>query len=69
LTFLAGDGSFGDGDGKVGFGVRVPLGARWVFRGTPLEAFVELVPGLRLFPDTSFDFGGGLGIRWFLDVK
>ena len=66
---LAGDGSFGDSDGKISLGARVPLGARWIFDGVPLEAFLEIAPCLRLFPNTEFEFGGGLGLRWYFKEK
>lgn len=66
---LVGDGSFGDSDGKVSLGARFPVGARWLFPDTPLEAFLELAPCLRLIPDTALELGGGLGIRWYFDIK
>jgi hypothetical protein len=69
LVALAGDGSFGDSDGKLSLGARVPLGARWQFDGMPLEAFLEIAPCLRLVPNTAFELGGGLGLRWYFDVK
>lgn len=53
----------------LGLGFRVPLGVRWPFDSTPLEAFLELVPGLRLIPDTAFDAGAGLGLRWYFKRK
>jgi hypothetical protein len=48
------------------FGARIPVGLNYIFSGTPLDIFVEIVPILDLAPSTDFDIGGGLGIRfWF----
>ncbi len=47
-------------------GARVPVGLDYIFDGTPLDVFIEIVPGLALIPDTKFDMGGGIGVRyWF----
>lgn len=57
---------------KIGFGpdisigARVPVGLAYLFDGTPLDVFIELVPGLEIIPETKFDIGGGIGVRyWF----
>ncbi len=50
--------------GPVGLGVRVPVGLQWWLRGD-IELFLELAPGLALLPSTVFDFGGGVGIRFY----
>jgi len=57
---------------RVGFGndvqigVRVPVGLNYLFDGTPLDVFIEIVPGLAIIPDTKFDMEGGIGVRyWF----
>ena len=50
--------------GGISIGARFPLGVLYVFRGIPLEASLELVPGLYLFPDTTFLGMGGIGIRY-----
>ena len=48
------------------FGARIPVGLNYIFSGTPLDIFVEIVPILDLAPSTDFDISGGLGIRfWF----
>jgi hypothetical protein len=48
------------------FGVRVPLGLDYMFADAPVDIFLELVPILDLAPETDFDFGGGIGARyWF----
>ena len=50
-------------DSAVGVGVRIPVGI--TFYPTPkLELFLELVPGIALFPETRGDLDGGLGIRF-----
>jgi hypothetical protein len=47
-------------------GIRVPLGINYIFGDAPLDLFAEIVPTLNLIPATEFDFGGGIGIRyWF----
>lgn len=50
----------------VGVGARIPLGALYQFASVPLEIFLEIAPGLLLFPSTAPDAGGGLGIRFRL---
>ncbi len=57
---------------KIGFGsdifigARVPVGLNYLFDGIPLDIFIEIVPGLAIIPDTKFDMGGGIGVRyWF----
>jgi hypothetical protein len=55
---------FGSNDTYIG--ARVPVGLDYIFSGTPLDIFVEIVAILDLAPSTDFDIGGGLGIRfWF----
>ncbi len=54
------------GSNDTYIGARVPVGLDYMFSGTPLDIFVEIVPILDLSPSTDFDIGGGLGIRfWF----
>ncbi|MFP4431689.1 MAG: hypothetical protein ACLFPV_10605 [Spirochaetaceae bacterium] len=47
------------------FGIRVPLGAGYFFETVPIELFLELAPGLQLYPATSADFTGGIGGRYY----
>ena len=50
----------------VTFGARIPVGLDYLFDGTPLDIFLEIVPGLGIIPDTKFEIEGGVGIRyWF----
>jgi hypothetical protein len=60
------------GGARVGFGpdvtfaARVPVGLDYLFDGTPLDVFIEIVPGLEIIPDTEFEMSGGVGVRyWF----
>jgi len=47
-------------------GVRVPFGLDYMFSNAPVDIFLELVPILDLAPSTDFDFGAGIGARyWF----
>jgi len=51
---------------KPTIGVRVPLGLDYMFSNAPVDIFLELVPILDLAPSTDFDFGAGIGARyWF----
>ena len=46
--------------------LRIPLGVTYVFANVPLDVFLELVPGMQLFPETRVAGFAGLGIRyWF----
>ena len=69
LVILMGDGRYGDDDSAIGIAARIPMGIRWLFDDLPLEAFLELSPGVRLFPETAFDAGGGIGLRWYFERK
>lgn len=44
---------------------RIPIGLEWLPREFPMGLFIELVPGLRIFPSTSSDFGAGVGGRFY----
>lgn len=69
VTILVGGGKYPVSDFPLGVTARVPLGVRWPFADMPLEAFLELVPGFRFIPDTAFDFGAGIGLRWYFTKK
>ena len=45
-------------------GVRVPIGVSFLPDDIPLDAFVEAVPGLRVIPNTDFEFWAGIGARY-----
>jgi hypothetical protein len=62
--------SYGDDDGRKKkkddeFGLRIPVGIEYFFWQSQLGAFMEFVPVLNLTPDTEFDSGGAIGIRFF----
>lgn len=50
--------------GKEAFGIRVPLGVSYTFSEIPLDAFVEVVPGLGLVPSTDFNIDAAFAIRF-----
>lgn len=45
--------------------VRGILGLLWYPRYVPIDLFVEVVPVLRIVPDTNLEFDAGVGIRYF----
>ncbi len=47
------------------FGIRIPVGIEYLFWNSSLGIFLELVPVLNLTPDTDFEFGSGIGVRFF----
>jgi hypothetical protein len=47
------------------FGVRIPFGAAYLLRASPLDFFLEIVPIMDLAPDTELEFNGGFGIRLY----
>ena len=53
----------GDSD-SLRSGIRIPLGVSFLSSELPLEAFGEVVPGLRLIPNTEFELWGGIGLRY-----
>jgi hypothetical protein len=46
-------------------GVRIPFGAAYLLRASPLDFFLEIVPIMDLVPDTELEFNGGFGIRLY----
>jgi len=57
--------TYSEDDKDSEFGLRIPVGIEYIFWESQLGAFLELVPVLCLTPDTEFEFGGGIGIRFF----
>lgn len=45
-------------------GVRVPIGIDYLFQNAPIDIFLEVAPGISLYPATQFEAGGGIGIRF-----
>ena len=50
---------------KSTVGIRVPVGINYFFKNYPFEIFGELVPILRVIPDTVFYFGAAAGVRYY----
>ena len=66
LPFYVGVGGRVIFSDDANIGVRVPLGLDYIFSNAPVDIFVEVVPILDLAPSTDFDFGAGIGARyWF----
>ena len=53
----------GTGDESVGLGVRVPLGMALEPRNTAIDVFLQVAPGIGLWPATDFFVDGALGAR------
>jgi hypothetical protein len=51
------------------FGVRFPVGVTYLFDTAPLDVFLEVAPIFLFFPATTFDFSGGIGIRFYFPAK
>ena len=45
-------------------GLRIPIGVQW-WPTKELELFAEISPGILLIPETNFDMGAGIGIRYY----
>ncbi|MFP4373848.1 MAG: hypothetical protein ACLFPO_05945 [Spirochaetaceae bacterium] len=50
-------------------GLRIPVGLAYEFETVPLDVFFEVAPGMGIFPETSLEFGGGLGIRYYFETS
>jgi hypothetical protein len=46
-------------------GIVVPVGLAVQWSKYPVEAFVELEPGIAVAPDTEFELMGGIGARFY----
>ena len=46
-------------------GIRVPVGMNYFFKNDPFELFGEVVPILRVIPNTGFYFGAAAGVRYY----
>ena len=59
------DGYYGENDGDVGFGVRVPVGLDW--RPTKTKDFsfhIALVPTVTVVPETELEVTAGIGFKF-----
>ena len=50
-------------------GVRIPLGASYLFADAPIDIFLEVVPLMDLAPKTKFRLNAALGFRYFFGSK
>jgi hypothetical protein len=55
----------GPADLPVQIGLRMPLGISLLPDDFPLDAFVEIVPVIGVFPTTNFDLDAAIGFRAF----
>jgi len=51
--------------GYVGVGVRVPVGIAFNLNKLPLDVFLEVVPGLGVFPGLGAFLDGAVGVRYY----
>lgn len=51
------------------FGVRIPFGATYFFESVPFDIFLEVAPIFLFLPATTFDFSGGIGVRYHFSAK
>ncbi|MEO0286362.1 MAG: hypothetical protein ABIM31_06100 [candidate division WOR-3 bacterium] len=51
----------------VRFGLRIPLGIKFLFEKSPIDVFAEMAPGIHLVPETSPLLEGGVGVRFYFD--
>jgi hypothetical protein len=47
------------------FGIRFVGGVAYLVKDTPLEAFAEIVPVLRMAPSLGSNLDGGVGLRYY----
>lgn len=48
------------------FGVRIPLGLKYHFPHSPVDVYGEIVPALKLVPETEALLQGGIGITFWV---
>jgi hypothetical protein len=47
-------------------GIQVPLGIDWIFRNAPIDIFLQIEPGIVIYPSMGNGSNGGIGVRyWF----
>jgi hypothetical protein len=54
-----------DDYGRVGLGIRVPLGIAFHLNKVPLDVFLEIAPGFAFLPWLDGFVDGGLGVRYY----
>lgn len=65
FTLYAGIGGLLQLGNTSAFGARVPVGINYFLPDFPLEIFIEIGPAILLFPETEFEFTGGIGARYY----
>ncbi|MDP2314060.1 MAG: hypothetical protein Q8P41_14250 [Pseudomonadota bacterium] len=60
-----GDSPYTNAEELVELGIRVPIGMSFIHDGIPFEAFVELAPGINLYPATTGLFDAAIGARYY----
>jgi hypothetical protein len=69
LPFYVGVGGFLEtsegNDNHTEGGILVPVGLAVQWTKYPVEAFIELAPGVAVAPDTEFELMGGIGARFY----
>ncbi|MSQ01660.1 MAG: hypothetical protein EXR71_07175 [Myxococcales bacterium] len=60
----------GDGTGYEAFNVaiRMPFGMGFWHDGVPVEGFIEIAPGVGVFPRTEFIVDAALGVRFYIPM-
>ncbi len=51
--------------GRVGLGLRVPIGLAFHLNRVPLEIFLEIAPGFAFLPWLDAIVDGGIGVRYY----
>ena len=54
----------GETETKSNFGIRIPFGLEYI-TDIKLAFLAEIVPSLKILPETDFIFMGGIGIRYY----
>ena len=59
------DAYYGDHDGEVGFGVRIPVGLDWRLAKIQKFSFhAQIVPTIAITPETELEFTAGIGVKF-----
>lgn len=56
---------YGYWSSPIGIGAHVPIGLDFQLRAVPLSIYLELTPGIDVFPYLGIRLGGALGARFF----
>lgn len=50
---------------SAGMGIRIPVGLEWLPTSAPIGIFLEIAPGIGIFPNTFGFFNFGIGGRYY----